>query len=527
MVALLRELFGRTSRRTRVLALVAAVLSLGGRLAVVGAALRVMDGDARGAAVLGGAAGALYVLLRVALASARVSAECDLYRAVARALLDGDVLAVPAEDLQRVVFETNQVGRSVLVEAAPALAADAVAAIAIAPILVHVFPARVLVLAALGLAAVLGTVVAIRGVTRRMQERVLEAYQRVADEVLVAVEGRLELVARGGEDALAESLDGTLRRYAALAERTAFGSALLGRAPLAIGALTLAAVVVVDAASREALVAAVMTQALLLAAALPALLGVVFGTHELARTRVQLAPLLAILRAPRRPELARRGAGAPALPAPIAGEGVRFAYGDGARAALDQLSFSWPPEEPLVLLGPNGSGKSTLLRLLVGLRPPTAGAVRVAGRELGEVDLVAMRRGVAFLPQRPYLGEAYVTVREAMRLARVDAHDDAIRAALERTGVLGMLHDREQAPLDVPVGELSAGQRQRVALARVLLQDAHLVLLDEPDANLDREGIALVGELAKELCRAGKMVAIAAHTPELANLSSLRIELGR
>jgi ABC-type transport system involved in cytochrome bd biosynthesis fused ATPase/permease subunit len=99
--------------------------------------------------------------------------------------------------------------------------------------------------------------------------------------------------------------------------------------------------------------------------------------------------------------------------------------------------------------------------------------------------------------------------------------------ALTRTRLLDALAGRGSSALDVRVGELSAGQRQRLALARVLLQDAHIVLLDEPDANLDRDGIAMVRALLEELVAEGRMVAVAAHTRELAELPGVMVSLAR
>src|SRR6185312_16143225 len=98
--------------------------------------------------------------------------------------------------------------------------------------------------------------------------------------------------------------------------------------------------------------------------------------------------------------------------------------------------------------------------------------VLVDGRPLEELDLEQLRRSASYLPQRPYLGEGYNTVRSAIALA-VDASDDAMLTALERVGLA--------LPLATRLGELSAGQRQRLALARVLLQDTPIVLVDEPD----------------------------------------------
>jgi ABC-type bacteriocin/lantibiotic exporter with double-glycine peptidase domain len=206
---------------------------------------------------------------------------------------------------------------------------------------------------------------------------------------------------------------------------------------------------------------------------------------------------------------------------------LTFAYRADAAPVLQGLSVDWTPAEPLVLEGRNGSGKSTLLRLLLGLRFPDHGAIELAGHDLRDLDLVALRRQMAYLPQRPYLGEPQTTLRDAIHLLEPDATDEATLAALNRVELLRALRGRGEDPLEVSVGDLSAGQRQRLALARVLLRDAKVVLLDEPDANLDRSGIALVSSVVGELGARGVMVAIAAHTPELAELSPLRVSLDK
>jgi putative ABC transport system ATP-binding protein len=97
-------------------------------------------------------------------------------------------------------------------------------------------------------------------------------------------------------------------------------------------------------------------------------------------------------------------------------------------------------------------------------------------------------------------------------------------AALERVGLLSVLKRRDADPLETRVDTLSVGQRQRVALARLLCTDAALYLLDEPDANLDRAGITLVAELIKELSGRA-MVAFAAHTPELLEVADRVVHL--
>jgi ABC-type multidrug transport system fused ATPase/permease subunit len=524
----LGALLAFTSTRTRLAAAGGGVLGLAGRLLVVGMAVQIAQRAAEAATLAGVLVGVLFAIQRVLFASARVGVECDLHRAAARGLVRGDVLRVPAEGLDRVVFEANHHARHLLAERVPVFAGDAAASLAVLPVLVQAFAPRLLVTAALGVGAVIASLALFRGVTARMQQRVLAASEEVVDGLLVAVEGRLELAARGGEPAFERGFDRTLARYAALAERAAFGSALVGRAPLAIGAAVVAAAVVVDGGSRAALASAALADALVLAACLPALLGAVLGAHEIVRTTALARPLIAIAGAPPRAELAAPTSEPPPaveLPARVVADAVAFAYEDGAPDVVRDLSFEWSPPLPLVLLGPNGSGKSTVLRLLLGLRPPSSGSLLLGGRDLTRVDLAALRRSAAYLPQRPYLGEPYSSVRAAMLLGQPDASDAAMLLALERTGLLGMLGGRTSAPLSVRVGELSAGQRQRLALARILVHNARFILLDEPDANLDRAGIALLAGLVRDLVADGKMVAIAAHTAELSDVSPLRVTL--
>jgi len=251
---------------------------------------------------------------------------------------------------------------------------------------------------------------------------------------------------------------------------------------------------------------------------LPPLLNVVFGAHELVRLKARLVPFGRIVLRPSRTDAGP--APAPRVPGAIAFEAVTFGYREG-EAVLDRRSFTWP-EGILLLQGANGSGKTTLFRLLLGLREPQGGRILLAGEPLSGRGL---RARAGYLTQRPFLGEPHTTVEEAIRWIAPDASRAQMESALAMTGLLALLEKREGDVLRRPIGELSGGQRQRLALARILCREAAVVVLDEPDANLDQEGLrALVGVIER-LRAEGRMVAVAAHGPLGRTLEGLAWDL--
>ncbi|MER5638440.1 thiol reductant ABC exporter subunit CydD [Kitasatospora sp. NPDC002227] len=181
--------------------------------------------------------------------------------------------------------------------------------------------------------------------------------------------------------------------------------------------------------------------------------------------------------------------------------------------ALEGFSMRLEPGRTTALTGPSGAGKSTLLSVLLGFTTPTEGQVRVVtadgSHDLASLDLDSWRRQIAWVPQHPHLFAG--TVAENVRLARPEATDADVLAALAAA------HATDFASLDLRLGEggsgLSAGQRQRLALARALLTDRPLVLLDEPTANLDGASEAAVVEAVRAL--AGRTVLLVAHRPAL------------
>jgi ABC-type multidrug transport system fused ATPase/permease subunit len=523
----LRALYATTSPRLRAVVGVTTAISVAGKVVAVILAERVVGGDLGATALLGAVGFALYAVARILTNGARVDAQCELQRTMARAIVECDVLTEPTPEPLRALFEPAFNARTLVTDVAPELVASALAALAVAPVVSATLPPRALLVSAIALGVVLAAIVSLGRASVAVQQRVWDVSQHVLDQVALAVEGRVELVARGADGVALRGVNAAIERYRAIAKRGAWASAMLGRAPLAAGLLAIVVAVILDATFREAITGAVFTQALVLVACLPIVLGVVLKANELVRLSTTIGPVLDVLEAPRRVELARGGVAPPSLPTSFAMRDVTFSYEREARPTLRGLSFEWPAGGALFVDGPNGAGKSTLLRLLLGLRTPQEGSVTVGGVDLADVDLPRLRQGIAYLPQRPYLGEVYATVRSALVHAGtdgVDVPDGTMRAALERVGLSNAARSGDL--LEVPVGQLSAGQRQRLALARILLHEASVYLLDEPDANLDRAGIALVGEIVRELVAAGRMVAIAAHTSELDSIPGIRVSLG-
>ena len=181
------------------------------------------------------------------------------------------------------------------------------------------------------------------------------------------------------------------------------------------------------------------------------------------------------------------------------------------RPVLDGLDLVLAPGERVALAGPSGAGKSTVLALLLGFLVPTAGTIRVGDTELAALDIEQWRRHIAWVPQRPYLFSG--TVADNVRLGAPAATDEDVWAALRQaeaaTFVAG-LPDGLATRLGEQGTGLSAGQRQRIALARAFLRDAPLLLLDEPTAGLDAESEAAV-LAAIERLSAGRTVLLVAH----------------
>ncbi|MEU9406121.1 thiol reductant ABC exporter subunit CydD [Streptomyces sp. NPDC048281] len=213
------------------------------------------------------------------------------------------------------------------------------------------------------------------------------------------------------------------------------------------------------------------------------------------------------------------GAGAVPSGAALAFDGVTVRYPGRSADAVTDVSFTVEPGETVALVGPSGVGKSTLLNVLLGFVRPARGRVRVGDADLADVDLAEWRSRIAWVPQRPHLYAG--TIAENVRLARPDADDDAVRGALRDAGALEFVEALPEGAETV-LGEdgagLSAGQRQRLALARAFLADRPVLLLDEPTAALDGategEVVAAVRRLSE-----GRTVLLVVHRPALLSVA--------
>ncbi|MDG9718565.1 thiol reductant ABC exporter subunit CydD [Streptomyces sp. DH24] len=206
-------------------------------------------------------------------------------------------------------------------------------------------------------------------------------------------------------------------------------------------------------------------------------------------------------------------------------EGVTVRYPGRSENAVSDVTFAVAPGETVALVGPSGAGKSTLLNVLLGFVRPGQGSVRVGGADLRGLDLAQWHARVAWVPQRPHLFAG--TVAENVRLARPEADDDAVRRALADAGALEFV-DALPEGLGTVLGEdgtgLSAGQRQRLALARAFLADRPVLLLDEPTAALDGASEAEVVAAIRRLA-AGRTVLLVVHRPALLELADRVVRL--
>jgi ATP-binding cassette, subfamily B, bacterial len=220
--------------------------------------------------------------------------------------------------------------------------------------------------------------------------------------------------------------------------------------------------------------------------------------------------------------------GAPALA--VSGGALSFEdlrFGHGGKPVLDGLSLAIPPGQSVALTGHSGAGKSTLLGLALRLADPQSGRIRIDGQDLREVTRDSLRRAFAFIPQETVLFRASVAENIAIAAGR-----EVSRTEIEEACCLAAAHDFIAAlpeGYDTVLAErgatLSAGQRQRLSIARAALRDAPILVLDEPTVGLDADSEALVSAAIWRLAQ-GRTTLIVTHDLALAARADRVVCLG-
>ena len=239
---------------------------------------------------------------------------------------------------------------------------------------------------------------------------------------------------------------------------------------------------------------------------------------RLQQSRVALHSLDAIMKAPVERPLDKTFLHRPRLSGQIEMQKVRFGYPGQENTALDSISFKVKPGEKIGILGRIGSGKSTIARLLIGLYDPAEGAVLMDGTDIRQIDPADLRRNVGYVSQDNYL--FFGTVRDNIAFGAPHVDDATVLRAAAVAGVTDFLRNHPLG-FDLQVGErgmgLSGGQRQAIVIARALLLDPPIILMDEPTSNMDNSTEALFKRRLEQTLP-GKTLLLVTHRSSLLSL---------
>ncbi len=398
----------------------------------------------------------------------------------------------------------------------PPLAAALVGASAVAACLLILLPAGgvlALGLLAAGAAVPLFAVAASRRAARATAAARGELSAAVAD----LLSGAADLQAFGAQDAALAAVadaDGALTAQSRrLAVATGLGSALMaGLSGLTLWGVLILGVAAVGNGTLTRVPLAVLT--LTAMASFEAVAAMPAAALQLASARASAIRVGAILDAPDPVVEPLPARPLPAAPWHVHLAGVQVRYEPDGPLALDGLDLDLPPGRRVALIGPSGAGKSTVATVLLRFRDTVGGTVTLNGADLASYSAEAVRTVIGGCPQDPYIFDT--SIRANLRLARPGATDEELAVAAARARLLPWI---ESLPLgwDTPAGAhgaaISGGERQRLALARALLADPAVLILDEPTAHLDPEArSALTSDLLA--LTAGRATVLITHELE-------------
>ncbi len=246
---------------------------------------------------------------------------------------------------------------------------------------------------------------------------------------------------------------------------------------------------------------------------------------KLHQTRIAFDQLSQLIAAPQERPVGMKFLAKSKFEGALSFEGVSFAYDKDAPPALKDMTFDIRPGERIAIIGGIGSGKTTLLKLLQALHQPSSGRVLIDGVTIGQIDPALLRANIALLLQDTDLFHG--TIRSNIALADPGAPDEVVLAAAHAAGALDWIGRLPQG-FETPVRErgagLSGGQRQSVALARALLRQPKVVLLDEPTSGMDGRSEALVIQRLSAYLKDRTLVVVT-HRPAMLELAGRMIVL--